>query len=121
MVHARTISRANAKERVLSVFSVITRDDPPWLIDVFEPNAECESSADLMLRLDIGDFPVMLCTSMRELRELIAEPLYTDMLFLLIRPDYSDHRIRDKSIGFFKRERRVKGSHVLTRPLQARR
>ncbi|MEK7511308.1 MAG: hypothetical protein AAB582_03665 [Patescibacteria group bacterium] len=95
-------------KRVLDAFSVTFSSDPRWFGGL-KP-ADPEDEADFILGMDIGEFPVLLCTSSGGLKDLIRDLRYEDYLFLLIWPDFSKERIRDKSFQFFEKERRIRKS-----------
>lgn len=99
------------KDRVLDVLGARTKSDPYWFLGIRLPTDDSQD-IDFILQLDVGEFPVVLCTSTPELRRLIDDWHYKGVLFLLMRPEYPADEIREKCIFYFNRERRVRRSQM---------
>jgi hypothetical protein len=107
------LSHKSMRERVLRVFEMQHSDEPDWFIGVYTAEESDPPDADIMLRVDVGEFPVVLCSSEEEMRECLDEGI--NCLFLIISESYSDQRIRNKALHFFERERRIKKNFLVGR------
>ena len=112
----RIKSGADAKSEILFIFRNRSINEPGWFLGFRETREDDPVEADLMVRFDIGEYPVAVCISDEQLCKYIAEDDYRDVLILKILHDSTNTRIHRKVLERLEREYRHRKTHVLNRP-----
>ncbi|MDB5189121.1 MAG: hypothetical protein JWL82_78 [Parcubacteria group bacterium] len=117
MTDTKRLTKEEMRRRVLDAFQIQQPDEPYWFIGIYPTKEGDPDDADLIVRFDIGEYPLVLCAKNEDMNRLIRQDT-AENSYLVVGCTYTVDTIRKKALHFFEREYRVRKKHAVARPRQ---